>query len=293
MTFSVLAALTLAQATVNPWNLPLGNARTLTVGQGTFDQSGRATSAAAIAEALDGHRFVLVGESHDNMDHKRFCAELVDALVARGRNVSVGFEMFTRPNQKNLAPWSLGKWTEAEFIEKANWKAQWGFDFAIYRPLFESVRKHKLPMVALNVPRDWVRAVGQGGPGNLPAEAKGQVPAFDPSYEPHRQFFQAMIGGHPMADQRRLDNMISAQVLWDVGMADSALKWMDARPRTPGRIMVMLAGSGHAGYQAGINHRITERTGERVPTVIGLSGETVTVSSTLGDWFVVTPEPTP
>lgn len=291
MHLTLLGTLALAQTAVNPWNLPIDNPQTIPLSQGVFDSRGQKTTPASIAQQLDGTRFVLFGESHDNTDHKKFCAELVDALVARGRNVSIGLEMFTRPAQRNLAPWSMGKWTEEEFIEKSNWKTEWGFDFAIYRPLFERARAHRLPLVALNVPRDWVRAVGRGGPEALPAEAKGQVPPFDPTYEPHRQFFQAMIGGHPMADQRRLDNMISAQVLWDVGMADSALKWVDQRPQTSGRIMLILAGSGHAGYQAGINYRITQRSGERVPTIIGLEGASVTVSSTLGDWFVVTPSP--
>lgn len=279
--------LSVAMATsdpIHPWKLPLGTPGLLQVSPGIQDtRSGRSVSSDEIAARLDGRRFVLIGEAHDNTDHKVFTADLIRALVRRGRSVEVGLEMFTRPNQPNLAPWSLGRWSEQEFIERSNWRTEWGFDFQIYRPMFEAVRESKLPLVALNVPRDWVRQVGRGGPGALSEEARRQVPAFDASNEDHRKLFTAMIGGHPMANEERMNNMIAAQVLWDVGMADTALKWAAKNP--PNRIMVILAGSGHAAYGLGINLRIKELSGQSVPTVICLSPEDKEVSRGIGDWI--------
>lgn len=284
-----LLAAALQDQEPNPYTLMIGNAHQVTVHAGATDlANGKPTTAEAIAAACDGHRFLEFGESHDNTGHKRFLAEVIQALVKRGRNVALGMEMFTRPNQPNLAPWSMGYWTEEEFIEKSNWKEQWGFPYPIYKPVFDIVKANKIPIVALNVPRDWVRAVGKGGPDALPADAKGQVPPIDLTNANHRMVFNALMGGHPMGTEAQMTNIYSGQVLWDVGMSDTAVKYMDARPANDSRIMVILAGSGHALYHQGINYRIEKRTGEHVLTIIGIDGTAdVDVSSTIGEWTVV------
>lgn len=221
---------------------------------------GQAASPADVAAAADGVRFVFVGESHDNADHHLAQAAVIEALVARGRRVAVGFEMFTRDNQASLAPWSLGRWEEATFIERAQWKTQWGFDFALYRPIFESVRRHGLEMVALNVPRQWVRDVARNGPQTLEGERRSWVPSLDLGQAGHRQVFDALMDGHPPGSA--LDGMYAGQVTWDTGMAQSALDAMAKSPN-PNRVMVVVAGIGHMMYGQGINLRIAMRTGER------------------------------
>ena len=45
---------------------------------------------ADIAAARD---FVLLGEKHDNPDHHRLQAWMIDALVARGRRPAIAMEM--------------------------------------------------------------------------------------------------------------------------------------------------------------------------------------------------------
>lgn len=272
---------------INPWTLPIRNPEVVTVSKGLTDmKSLKPATAEDVAASLDGQPYVIFGEQHDSTNHKRFVAELMQALVRRGRNVSLGMEMFTRPNQKNLAPWSMGYWTEEQFIEKANWKTEWGFDFSIYRPVLEVAKEHKLPLVALNVPRPWVRAVGRGGPNALPEEAKSQVPPLDLTNAEHRRYFEAMIGGHPTTSDQA-NNMYSGQVLWDTGMADTAIKYVESQPASPNRIMVILAGSGHAAYDLGINLRIRMRTGQYVPSVIGFVGGPQKVSRGIGDWVLV------
>lgn len=284
--FALSVALSI-QDLSDPWNLEIGPAGKVAIAPGLTNLStGKPSSIPELARSLEGSSYVIFGESHDNRNHKEFCSELVEELVKQGRNVTVGFEMFTRPNQRNLAPWSMGYWTEDEFIEKSNWKTEWGFDYNIYKPLFDVIKQNKIPMVALNVPRDWVRAVGRGGPDALPAEARNQVPAIDISNQDHDQFFLAMMGGHPPASGT--SNIRSAQVLWDIGMADSAKKWMDRQPSTPNRIMLILAGSGHAGYHLGINYWLQKWTGHPVPTIIGFDQSTAQVSRGVGDWAYVT-----
>jgi uncharacterized iron-regulated protein len=212
---------------------------------------------------------------------------VIQALAKAGRDVVVGFEMFTRPVQDKLNPWSLGWWSEEEFIRQSEWKTQWGFDYALYKPIFDVVRQNRLPMVALNVPRDWVRRVGRTGASGLTAEEQSQVPPIDTTNAQHREVFNALMGGHPMTGPQG-ENIYSAQVLWDIGMADSALKYLDSRVNNSKTVFVVVAGSGHVMYRQAINYRIKQRTGEDGVTVVMTeSNDPVTVSLGVGDFVYV------
>lgn len=284
----IAAALLQAQAPApDPYLLPLGRPGSVQVAPGQIVdlRSGVQAKVSDIVKAAEGTRFVYLGESHTNAEHHKMQAAIIEALASSGRQVIVGFEQFTRPVQDRLNPWTLGWWSEEEFVQNADWKGQWGFDFALYRPIFEVTRKYRLPMVALNVPRDWVRAVGRGGPNALPAEAKSQVPELDVTNKEHRQIFTAMMGGHPPAGAGVMDNMYAAQVLWDTGMADSALKYLASHPMTRNTVFVVVAGSGHVMYGQAINYRISRRTGDPGITVTMVGGEaSVTVSRGIGDF---------
>lgn len=287
-------ALVLATMQADPHLLPLGRPGTLKVqlNQIVDTRSGKTATVDDIAAAADGTRFVYVGESHDNPAHHQFQADVIEALVRRGRRVIVGFEMFTRPKQDSLDPWTVGLWDEARFIQEADWKGQWGFDFGIYRPIFTATQKHRLPMVALNVPRDWVRSVGRGGYAGLSAEQRAQLPAeFDVNVKGHRDVFGALMGGHPVTGPQG-ENMYAAQVLWDVAMADSAIKYLDTRGRGGKAVMVVVAGSGHVMYGQGINLRVLRRTGDAGITAVGVDTTAeVEVSRGLGDFVYAAPEP--
>lgn len=271
--FIPLAGLLGFQADTDPFLLPINTKEKVVVQRGLTDlRTVTKATPADVAKAAEGARFVLVGESHTSPEDHQLQADVIQALVDRGRNVVVGFEMFTRPNQMNLNPWTLGRWTEEEFIQKADWKGQWGFDFALYRPIFETVRKNRLPMAALNVPRDWVRAVGKSGPTGLTAEQQAQVPQLYLGNEDHKKVFTALMGGHPMTGAQG-DNIYAAQVLWDEAMADSAIKYMDRFSASSKAVMVICVGSGHTLHTQGLNWRIKRRTGEPLITVVCTESE--------------------
>lgn len=263
----------LFQPVLDPYLLEIGRKGTVQVGLGlTNTRTGKPSTPDEVAVSARGISYVFVGEQHGTVAHQQMQADIIRALVRDGRNVSVGFEMFTRPNQLNLNPWTLGKWTEAEFVEKANWKKEWGFDYASYRPIFEAVKELRLPMVALNVPRAWVSAVGKGGPGALTAEQQQELPELYLDNKNHQAVFNSLMGGHPVSgDAGR--NMYAAMVLWDEGMADTAIKYTSQFGSSANRVMVILAGIGHGMYEQGINWRIARRTGQETLTVICIQAD--------------------
>lgn len=287
---SLLLTGIVAQQEVNVLDLPIGPNKHVVAGAGwTSTSSGKESNPSEVALSARGYRYLIFGESHDSKPHKEALASVIEALLKDGRHVVLGLEMFTRPNQPNMAPWSRGAWDEATFIAKSNWKTEWGFDFDIYKPVFDQVRENRIPMIALNVPRDWVRQVGREGLGALPEAAKGQVPSVTLDNQNHRMIFNALMGGHPPTGTRG-ENIYAAQCLWDVGMADSALKAMSGFGDNPKRIMVILAGSGHALYGAGINARLKEQADMNCLTLIGISANDLPkVRSSVGDYVYRSP----
>lgn len=274
----------------DPLRLRIGRSGEATVWPGQIrDLRNNSTATVAdVARAAAGHRFVYLGESHDQLSHHKMQAAVIDALVAAGRDVIVGFEMLTRPVQDRLDGWTLGWWSEDEFLRQIDWQTQWGMDFALYRPVFEAVRRHRLPMVALNVPRAWVRTVGREGFGALGEEERAQVPEPYLGNADHRAVFSALMGGHPTGG--RGENIYAAQVLWDEAMADSALRYLDRFPRSRNTVMVMIVGSGHAMYGQGINWRVWRRTGELgLSLIMTTADRPITVSRGLGDFVFVAP----
>jgi uncharacterized iron-regulated protein len=273
---------------VDPWLLDIGLSGSVDLkpGQVVETKSGAAVRLPEIVEAAKGRSYVLIGEEHDNPDAHLWQAKVIEALHNAGRRVIVGYEMIQRPEQFALDLWTLGKLSEPEFLQKAKWVTSWGFDFSLYRPIFDATRRHGLRNVALNVPRDWVRTVGRGGFEALDAEAKAQVPPLDLTNANHQKVFNALMGGHPMGSP----NVYAAQVLWDEAMADSAVKYMARTPKTDGTVFVVIAGNGHVMYGQGIGWRIAKRTGAEPLTVVTVSTDApVRVSRGAGDFVIAVP----
>jgi len=275
---------------MSPYSLPINNPKSISVNKGWNDNAGKKLDANQVAAKMDSYSFAIFGESHDNTDHKTELGKVITALEKRGRNVVLGLEMFTWPSQMNLNPWTMGYWTEAEFIENANWKVEWGFDYSIYKPVFDVVKQNRIPMIALNSPRNWVKQARTQGYDSLPADVKALVPPLDLSNKNHRMVFTSLMGGHGSEMDSQMDSFYTSQTFWDTAMAASAVRASKNRPKNT--IFIVLAGSGHALYGQGIDYRITQQTGQKVFTMIGIELEIPTkVSSTLGDVILVTDEP--
>jgi len=283
----MLAALLLnllGQTPPEPMRLPIGNPGEVRVYPGEIrDLAGRnPVDAEAIAKAADGKGFVFLGEQHATREHQLLEARVVLALVKRGRKVVVGLEMLTRPKQSALDAWVRGS-SVKDFLADGDWKGQWGYDFGFYSPLFHECQVAAVPMVALNVPRDWVRSVGRGGLEGLSADQRQQLPEkIDLTWADHRKVFDALIGGHPV-DQVRGDRMYAAQVLWDAGMADTAAKYLAKAPADT--VFVVVAGAGHVMYRQGINGRLAERgLGTGITVVMTETDAPISVSAGIADF---------
>ena len=284
----------------SPYNLEIGDpvqrTRRLQIRLGELieTRSGRKLTLKQLAQAVEPCTFLLIGEEHSEARHHQFQAAVIDALVQAGRSVIVGMEMFDRTKQHPLNLWTLNRLSEAEFIEQSDWQRQWGFDFALYRPIFEVVYRHRLRLVALNAPRALVRQVALKGWASIAESERMGIAQLDLNQTDHRQLFNVMMSGHPGTEQAgheghtdpAHERFYEAQVLWDTVMADSALRYLERTVPSPRLIFVILAGNGHVMYNAGIALRLRQRTNRPLASVVCLpaSAQPMEIRASLADF---------
>jgi len=236
-----------------------------------YTRDGAATSLAAIFEAMDPAEVVLVGEEHgDTVGHRLEAALLTGALERyRGtpRWVMLSLEMFERDVQYVLDEYLTGLIAEAHFLDSARpWE-----EYAMrYRPLVETARAWRIPVVAANAPRRYVNRVTREGPGSLAdlgPLAKHYLPPLPypgPSDRYRAQWDALMSGQDHGVDLG--ENALQAQALWDASMGHAVV---EALGRGPDRFVIHVAGSFHVERGTGVPERIEDlRPGTRIVSVV-------------------------
>lgn len=213
--------------------------------------SASAASPLTQKEVLDqaaGRSVVLLGEIHDRADHHRWQLHMLSVLHATRGEIVIGFEMFPRRSQAVLDRWVAGELTEAQFLQQSDWSRVWGFETALYLPLFHFARMHRIPMVALNVERSLIREVGRKGADAVPEsmrEGVGRPEAPPPEYV---KDLHEIFGEHGDANKSAAPSdpaflrFVESQTLWDRAMAEAILA---AQRRHSGRQVIGIMGRGH------------------------------------------------
>ena len=234
----------------------------------TDTSNGTAITPAELPSRLSSVRLLLVGEEHTSMDSHRVELAVIEALVRAGRKVTVALEMFPYPEQKLLDDWSNGRLSEEEFLAPGRWYKSWGYNWLYYRDVFFFARDRRLPMVAVNAPREVVSAVRKKGFQGLTAEEAAHIPSkIDTDSSDHLRLFKASFDDasfHASMDEEGWNAMLAAQCTWDATMGFQAVKALggDADPKS---IVVLLVGAGHVQYGLGIERQV--RAQWPVPTV--------------------------
>jgi uncharacterized iron-regulated protein len=225
-------------------------------------------------EALPGRlapvRLVFVGEQHTSSAVHEAQRRLIAGLLAAGRKVLVGLEMFPYTVQPVLDRWNRGELTEDEFVRESHWYKHWGYDWRYYREIF-LLRAQGARFFAVNAPREVITAVRKKGRDKLTAEEAAHLPAkIDTGSEEHRRLFRAYFGEgeatHAMSDGA-LEGMFQAQCAWDATMAWNAQRALAAEP-DPAAVMVVLLGSGHVSYGLGAPRQAAGYGAGPIATVI-------------------------
>jgi uncharacterized iron-regulated protein len=227
-----------------------------------------------VLAALAKRGVLLLGESHDEVEHHRWQLHTIAALFSHQPDIVLGFEIFPRRVQPVLDRWSKGELNEAAFLREVDWPRIWGLDAELYLPLFHFARMHRLPMLALNVDRETNQRVAEQGLA-VPSSEREDVGAPAPASSSYRDrlfdtFKQHPAGGESAsADSEQFARFVAAQLLWDRAMAEAIVG-----TRRDGRrpLVVGIVGSGHVEYGDGIVHQLAALGLDDVATALPAAG---------------------
>jgi len=206
---------------------------------------------------LSQRHVVLLGETHDDPDHHRWQLHTLAGLHALHPRLIIAVEMFPHRAQKALDQWVAGELTEEQLLTHTEWRTVWGHDAALYMPIFEFARMHRLPLIALNVERSLSRKVGELGWAAIPSQEREGVsnPAPAPPAYLDMLFESYQQHGHPSPkrDDPAFARFVDGMLLWDRAMAQGIA---DASARAPDAIVVGLMGLGHLQNRDGVPRQL-------------------------------------
>ena len=257
------------------------------IGQWIDPASGDIRAYDRTIEAAAGSSIVMLGEVHPHVEHHRWQLAAIAALHGRRPNMVLGFEAFPRAVQPALDRWVAGELSEDEFLRETDWSRNWGFDPVLYLPMFHFARLHQVPMVALNVERDFVSRIRDEGLENIPeSERRGLTEPRAPS-DSYIDSLAATFGQHldipgessasgedaarteedaeaagdgdaapdDVRDDPRFQRFVKVQTTWDRAMAQ-ALAEASRRDGSP--LVVGVLGSGHLEQGFGVPYQLED-----------------------------------
>jgi len=215
-----------------------------------------------ILPELKKAQIIYLGETHDSSQDHENQLKIIQELYKNNTQIAIGMEMFQRQFQQVVNQYIAGKITEAELVEKTEYKTRWGFDWQLYAPILRFAKQKQIPVLALNTPSEITRKVAREGLEKLTNEEKQLIPPItelDITNTAYRQmvlkaFQQHQSAGH--GNSSSAERFFLAQVLWDETMADGIAKFIKANPNYQ---VVVLAGQGHIVYGYGIPSRVERR----------------------------------
>jgi hypothetical protein len=177
--------------------------------------------------------------------------------------------MFPRRVQPVLDRWVAGELTAEEFLVQSEWAKVWGYEAALYLPLFHFARMNRLPMLALNVDRNLVSRVGEHGWAAIPPDQREGVTDPAPAPEAYLRLLHASFRDHhhggpagagaPKAPtdadlaEPGFRRFVEGQQVWDRAMAQRIAE----RARGgQAPLVVGIMGSGHVRHGHGVPHQL-------------------------------------
>ncbi len=224
--------------------------------------SGEWIDEAKLLEALAKQRFVVLGEKHDNPDHHRLEARVIDSLVRAGRRPAIAFEMLSADVAADLAKVIAAEAVSADDVRDAvRWDASGWPPFALYAPVVEAALTARLPLATANLPGAALEPLGRSGLAGLDARVREELTLDLPLADAERAAMARDLRdahcGH--ADPAHLERMVDVQTARDAWMA-AALLAVESYPGTDGAVLI--AGAEHARRDRGAPFYLLRRDPE-------------------------------
>ena len=204
---------------------------------------------------------VFMGELHDQYAYHLNQLAVISALRERGLKVAIGMEMMQTPFQPFLDDYIGGAIDFVTMLRGTEYFARWKYDPRLYQPIFEYAQRYRLPLLALNAPRELTDRVSAVGISGLDEDERQQLPAtltpLDPEY---RMVLEQVFEEHEEFGDMDLERFIDVQTTWDEVMGYHISQFVQDNPE---HILVVLAGTQHVAHGYGIPARIEKHAGLR------------------------------
>src|SRR3989338_4793975 len=219
--------------------------------------TGEKITFAQLTDSLDGERIVYVGEAHSNKEsHELELQVLKEFYKKYGDNIAVGMEMFKMPNQDVLDKWTGGEISEKDLLFSTDWDSECGYDYNHYKGIMDFIRDNKVPVVALNIKREFQKKISKNGIEGLSEEERETLPEIDTTDVYHRRYLERIMKGHGDTDMSEaFERFYLIQCVWEDVMAESISKYLSS-PEGKERKLLVFIGGGHIIYHFGVPKRV-------------------------------------
>jgi len=166
--------------------------------------------------------------------------------------------------QPVLDQWTAGALSVQQFLERTEWLTVWRYPPELYLPLFHFARLNRIPIVALNVERTMIEAVGARGWDALPAERREGMSRPARPAAGYEAYLFDVYKQHPRKDAAppaRTDQafafFVQSQTTWDRAMAEALAARLKAKGETR-PLVVGIMGAGHVRHGYGVPHQLRD-----------------------------------
>jgi len=182
--------------------------------------------------------YVAIGETHDNMDHHRIQAKILNWFVSENKPVSPVFEMLSEQQLGSIQ--KMPPESSDSFFDKVSWEDSGWPDRKFYKPIFDIVIEQKLPIFAAETERALLMQLTKGGESHLPDDIAKYLNDVKLGEDQKKQLKEEIIDSHcGMLPETMVDPMVLGQRVRDVVMAKSLLS------ASKTGTAILFSGSGH------------------------------------------------
>lgn len=231
---------------------------------------------------------IYLGESHRSYGDHLLQLAVLRGLYQQNHQLIIGMEAFQRPFQGALDAYIGGEIDEAEMLRRTEWYSRWSFGYRLYRPILRFARENRIPVIALNLPREITGAVAREGREALTPEQQAMLPdEIDRSDQAYETRLRSIFAQHPHREGQQFERFREVQLLWDEGMAETAARALRDHPNSR---LAVIAGSGHLMFRSGIPNRLDRRIQDR--GLLVLPADHLVLEPEAADYLAFAPEAT-
>lgn len=202
-----------------------------------------------LRKAMTNARVILIGERHDNPEHKKIQLDLIQSLPQQNLK-ALSFEHMDRRQQVALSQFNKGGQQLSELRAKLNWEKSGWPPWEMYQEIFQYSKNAGLPLYAANIDKGALKSVMDLG-YEIVFDLKTieQMDLKKPLPSGMQEELAAEIEAshcHKM-DQVLKEKMVRAQRARDAFMGLSLHRRIDEKHAS-----ILLAGNGHVRKDRGV-----------------------------------------